>query len=105
MSGCGGSSSPEKQAAEVQSLAAEGALVAHDAAEGETTRAFTRVHAEELAKAAKSVAAKTSSRDLATLARRVEAALMALADADRAEASSLETRLERQARAAGDLAE
>jgi hypothetical protein len=46
--GCGGSSSPAKQAEELQSLAAEGALLAHDAAEGDTTGPLTRAWVERI---------------------------------------------------------
>ena len=47
VSGCG-SAGAAKQAEEVDSVAAEGALLAHDAAEGSTTTTFTRVHAKAL---------------------------------------------------------
>ena len=59
--GCGGGGTlgPEslaKQAEAVQSLAAEGALLAGDSAEGRSTRVFREEHSAELAEAAASAA-------------------------------------------------
>ena len=57
VSGCGGgrrisADALTKQSTAMASLAAEGALLSREAAAGKTTRAFTRVHSEYLAKAA-----------------------------------------------------
>jgi uncharacterized protein YceK len=52
-SGCGSGSASE-QAKTLKALAAEGAMLAHDASAGKTTHTFTREHAAELAKAARS---------------------------------------------------
>lgn len=79
LAACGGSASAEKQAEDLASLAAEGAILAHDAAEGDTTSAFTRVHARELRDAAVEFREQATDAHVATLARRAEAALDALA--------------------------
>lgn len=54
--GCGdgtlSASALSKKSQSLQSLASEGALLARDASAGRSTRIFTRVHSEELAKAA-----------------------------------------------------
>jgi DNA-binding transcriptional regulator YdaS (Cro superfamily) len=52
-----GSSALSQHAKTVQSLAAEGALLAEDAVAGRTTSVYTREHAAELAKAASREAA------------------------------------------------
>jgi hypothetical protein len=72
--GCLVPSEPAKQAEEIASISAEGALLAHDAAEGDTTETFTRVHADALRK------------NLARLRPKVQADVLRrlLLDADRA---------------------
>jgi hypothetical protein len=50
LAGCIVPTEPSKQAEEISSIAAEGSLLAHDAAEGDTTETFTRVHADALLK-------------------------------------------------------
>ena len=65
--GCGGGGSVsqkdvQKQFAAIQSLAAEGALVADGAAEGRTTDVFVRVHTGYLDKAARKVEASCLQR-------------------------------------------
>jgi hypothetical protein len=63
LAGCGGASKTldaealQKEGEAIESLAAEGALVAGDASEGDTTTAFVRVHAAALRKKADSVVA------------------------------------------------
>jgi len=63
LAGCGGSSQTldakalQKQAEAIESLAAEGALLAQDVSEGDTTSVFVRVHAEALGKNAETVVA------------------------------------------------
>ncbi len=64
--GCGGGGSVsqkdvQKQFEAIQSLAAEGALVADGAADGRTTDVFVRVHTGYLDRAAEKVATKLSS--------------------------------------------
>jgi hypothetical protein len=73
LTGCGGSGGPlsssalAKQSEAVRSLAAEGALLAADAAAGRSTSVFLREHASELEKAAgtidTSLATATTARD------------------------------------------
>ena len=63
LAGCGGGSQTldaealKKQAEAIESLAAEGALLAADVSEGDTTSPFARVHAEALGKNAETVVA------------------------------------------------
>ena len=92
--GCGSGGKLEakalsQQSTSLQSLAAEGALLAEDAVSGKTTRIYTREHSSDLHKAASKVeaslkAAKTESalepklRQLAALAAQVSAALKRL---------------------------
>jgi hypothetical protein len=78
--GCGTSGSVEKQAEEIGSIAAEGALLAHDASEGATTETFTRVHAHELEKRAKKVFRTTRDRRLEAIAASVASELQTLAE-------------------------
>ncbi len=66
LAGCGGGDSVskedvQKQYEAIQSLAAEGALVADGAANGRTTDVFVRVHTGYLAEAARKVEAQLSS--------------------------------------------
>ena len=67
LAGCGGGSQTldaealKKQAEAIESLAAEGALLAADVSEGDTTRPFVRVHAEALGKNAETVEAGRGS--------------------------------------------
>jgi hypothetical protein len=99
--GCG--QTAQKQADELGSIAAEGALVAHDAAEGSTTDAFTRVHSRALAKKADKIAETAKRPPLERLARRISRALERLADdpGDRDAAAKLQRLLERLDRQAG----
>jgi hypothetical protein len=103
--GCGTPSSVEKQADEVGSLAAEGALLAHDASEGDTTETFTRVHAGELAKKADDLAPKIEDRELAGVARSVGADLDRLADdpGDERAAARLERRFDDASKQAEEI--
>ncbi len=84
----------------MQSLAAEGALLARDSAAGKTTAIYTRVRSEDLSKAASTSAsslqtAKTQPglesklRRVASLASKVSADLKRLGHASKAEQSSL----------------
>lgn len=100
--GCGTPTSVEKQAEEIASRAAEGALLAHDAAEGDTTATFTRVHADALRRKVEALASQIDHPRLARVARTVAAALERIgADADdRGAAIGVEIRLERAARTA-----
>jgi hypothetical protein len=112
--GCGGttlsSKDLQKQFEAIQSLAAEGALVADGAADGRTTDIFVRVHALYLSEAAAKVgddlSAKQASSSLAPdksdaveLAGRVEDDLTQLHESpgDKEQASRLRDDLERLA--------
>lgn len=115
VSGCGGGSSVsqselQKQFAAIQSLAAEGALVADGAADGRSTDVFVRVHTGYLAEAAQKVATTLSSvratgaadRDRARAARlagRVASRLAALGSdpGDRAQARRIAAQLRNDA--------
>jgi hypothetical protein len=97
--GCGsggqlGAKALSQQSKSLQSLAAEGALLAQDAVSGKTTRIYTREHSSELYKAASKVeaslkAAKIESalqpklRQLAALVTQVSAALKRLGGASK----------------------
>jgi hypothetical protein len=89
-----------QQSKSLQSLAAEGALLAQDAVSGKTTRIYTREHSSDLYKAASKAqaslkAAKTESaleprlRQLAALAAQVSAALKRLGGASMDEQRAL----------------
>ena len=113
--GCGGGGSVsqkdiQKQFEAIQSLSAEGALVAAGAADGQTTDVFVRVHTGYLNGAAQKVATTLSSghasgavdrdrTEAARLASRVAGELARLSDSpgDRAAARRIEQRLERDA--------
>jgi len=89
LAGCGGGSSAsqkdiQKQFEAIQSLAAEGALVADAASDGRTTDVFVRVHTGYLGEAARKVEAQLSSaRASGAVERdRVRAARLASSVAD-----------------------
>jgi hypothetical protein len=122
LAGCGGGGSVsqkdvQKQFEAIQSLAAEGALVADGAADDRTTDVFVRVHTRYLDRAAEKVATKLSSarasgavdRDRARgarLATEVADRLAALGDqpGDRAAARRIAARLRLDAALAKRLA-
>jgi hypothetical protein len=89
----------------VQSLAAEGGLLAGDASRGRSTATFVRVHAAELGKAASASATVLAkgrtprARALTTLARRTARELERLSqsDSNRAAQRLLAAQLERAA--------
>lgn len=119
---CGGGGalsekSLQTQAAAIQSLAAEGALVAGGAAEGRTTDVFVRVHSDDLLTEARKVEDKLASesaggtlerkrRRSERLAGRVAEELERLhrAPGDRALAARLKSLLEHDAENAKRLA-
>jgi hypothetical protein len=93
----------------VQSLAAEGALLARDSAAGKTTAIYTRVHSEALAKAASKAAASLQTattepalepklRRVASLASEVSADLKRLGHASKEEQSAIARQLEAAAK-------
>jgi hypothetical protein len=100
--GCGVPSEPAKQAEEVESVAAEGALLAHDATGGRTTATFTRVHAQALRKRLGALRPKIVEQELARIADRVDSALRTL-EGSPSEAD-VEVPLDEAAKAAGELA-
>jgi outer membrane murein-binding lipoprotein Lpp len=99
-----------QESSTVQSLAAEGALLARNSAAGRTTHVFTRVHSEYLHKAASQSAkslqsAKTTPvlqpklERTARVATRVTSELEQLGHASSAEQQRLARELERNAKA------
>ena len=94
----------QQEAKGLQSLAAEGDILAGDAARGRTTSQFLRVHADELAKAARASATTLAAgrtpaaRDVAALAQQLGRDLGRLAKtSDHAELRRLTSRLARAA--------
>ena len=103
--GCGTPATVEKQAEEIGSIAAEGALLAHDASEGDTTGTFTRVHARELAKKADQLGPNIRDSDLERVARSVASDLERLADepGDEQAAGRLEQQLDDASKRAEEI--
>ena len=113
---CGGGSlsakAIETQSTSLQSLAAEGALLARDSAAGKTTAIYTRVHSEALAKAASKAAASLQTattepalepklRRVASLASEVSADLKQLGHASKSEQLRLAEELSKAAEELG----
>ena len=110
---CGGGSLSAKaiktQSTSLQSLAAEGALLARDSAAGKTTAIYTRVHSEALSKAASKAADSLQTattepalepklRRVASLATEVSADLKQLGHASTSEQLRLAEQLEKAAK-------
>jgi hypothetical protein len=106
LAGCGVPQERSEQAKEVHSVAAEGALLAHDAAEGSSTDTFTREHAKALRKVLEEVRPAIEQQRLARVAAEVSASLDRLAadPGDRARAAALERELDDAAKAAEAVA-
>jgi uncharacterized protein YceK len=106
LAGCGTPKQLAKQADEVHSVAAEGALLAHEAAEGDTRDTFAREHAKALRKVLGKLRSAIEEPRLASVAGDVDRTLAELErrpdDAKRA--AGAERRLERAAKAADELA-
>ena len=104
--GCGVPQELSKQAEEVHSVAAEGALLAHEAAEGDTRDTFAREHSKALRKLLGQVRPAIEEPRLATVADDVDRTLAELArrPGDRKAAAGAERRLETAAKAADELA-
>jgi hypothetical protein len=104
--GCLVPSEPAKQAEEISSIAAEGALLAHDAAEGDTTETFTRVHAEALLKNLAKLQSKVEVDVLRRLILDAERALDLIrkAPGDRGWAARMERTLEKVSKVAEEYA-
>jgi hypothetical protein len=112
--GCGGGTrlgtkAFAKQAESVQSLAAEGALLAQDAGAGRSTGIYVRVHSSYLHKAASQLTAQLKKaktepalepklRRLVSLAAEITARLDRLGDASRADQRALGRKLEAAAK-------
>jgi GAF domain-containing protein len=79
--GCGVPASPAKQAEDLGSIAAEAALLAGDAAEGDTTTQFAATHAEALRRNAETLAAAITHAELGQAAADVVTALERLESA------------------------
>jgi hypothetical protein len=105
-----------QQSKSLQSLAAEGALLAQDAASGKTTRIYTQEHSSDLFQAASQAEAslklaETGSalgpqlRQLSVLAGQVSADLERLAIASNEEQRMLTGELEAAARACQEIGE
>jgi hypothetical protein len=118
LAGCGGQSTLGKkalqqEAAGLQSLAAEGDVLAEDAARGRSTSTFVRIHGAELGKAAGASAATlvkdraANARALGALAGRVENELDKLAHSgsDRTAQRRIAAELERAVAEASTLGE
>ena len=104
--GCLAPTEPSKQADEIASVAAEGALLAHDAAEGDTTATFTRVHSGDLRSMLAQLEPKVEVQELSRLLATTDRALGVLESdpADRTRAGVVERRLDRVSRRAARYA-
>jgi hypothetical protein len=103
LSGCLVPSEPAKQAEEISSISAEGALLAQEVVEGDVTDTFARVHAEALRKKLSELEPKVEVDELARLLRRADAGLAQLEDAS-ADAGSVEQQLDDVSKRAEELA-
>jgi hypothetical protein len=103
--GCGQPATLEKQAEAVGSIAAEGALLAHDAGEGSTLGPFTEVHAQALRKKLAELDAVIDDRELARVSADVDSALQRLEEApgDRPSARTAERELDEATEAADQI--
>ena len=106
LAGCLVPTEPAKQADDIASVAAEGALLAHDAGEGDTTLTFTRVHAGELRSKLEQLAPHVEVRELSRLLTTTERSLGRLEDdpGNRAQARLVELRLDRVSKRAAAFA-
>jgi hypothetical protein len=99
LAGCGVPHDPVEQADEVHSVAAEGALLAHEATEG-SHDAFTTEHARALRKLLGELRPAIEDPELARRADAVDEALARLGEepGNRMRAATIERRLEELAR-------
>ena len=106
LAGCGVPHELSKQAEEVESVAAEASLLAHDAGEDSTTATFTREHAKALRKLLRQVEPAIENPGLSRIAQQVDRSLAELADdpGDEKRAQQLEQDLDKASKAAGELA-
>lgn len=105
VAGCATPQEPAKQAEEIHSIAAEGALLAHEAAEGDTRAAFAREHAKALRKTLGELRPAIDDRRLSALADDVDRTLAELAGnpGDRRRAAGAERKLDDAAKAAEEF--
>ena len=105
LAGCGVPHELPEQAGDVHSIAAEGALLAHEASEG-SHDAFTTEHAKALRKLLDPLRGAIDDPQLGRIAADVDSSLAELAarPGDRAGAAGAERKLERSASAAEALA-
>ena len=103
LSGCLVPSEPAKQAEEISSISAEGALLAHGVAEDGVTDIFMQVHAEALRKQLSQLEPKVQVDAVSNVLRDADAALALLQDGPAAP-GLLEQRLERISKRAEELA-
>jgi hypothetical protein len=102
---CAAPGETAQQAGAIASIAAEGSLLAHDVAGGDTTRTFTRVHAGALRAKLAELEPKVTAAELDRLLSEVDAALAALAGpAGERDAGSIERRLEELSKRADERA-
>jgi hypothetical protein len=103
LSGCLVPSEPAKQAEEISSISAEGALLAQEVVEGDVTDTFARVHAEALRKKLSELEPKVDVDALAQLLRSADAGLAVLED-DSADAGPVEQQLDDVSKRAEEFA-
>jgi hypothetical protein len=106
LAGCGVPHELPEQAGEVHSIAAEGALLAHEASEG-SHDPFTTEHAKALRKLLDPLRGAIDDTQLGRIAADVDRSLAELEarPGDRAGAAGVKRKLERSARAAEALVE
>jgi hypothetical protein len=107
MAGCGVPSDSKKQAEDVSSIAAEGAVLAHEVGEGDTTTPFTRIHSRALGKQLDPLRHAITEPRLARVAGDVARLLDALESrpTDRGGAARVEQKLQQDADAASRIGE
>ena len=103
LSGCLVPSEPAKQAEEISSISAEGALLAQEVVEGDVTDTFARVHAEALRKKLSELEPKVEVDAIAQLLRSADAGLALLED-ESADAGPVEQQLDGISKRAEELA-
>ena len=104
--GCGGQpDTVEEEAEAVGSIAAEGSLLAHDAAEGSTLRTFTAEHAHALRRKLVELDPALHDPRLERISVDVDRALGRLehAPGDRSGAARIENRLDRLSKASEEI--
>jgi hypothetical protein len=103
--GCGVPASVVKQSGDLTSIAAEGALLAGDVSDGDSTSPFARTHAEALGKNAETLRKAISHPELGRVADDIVSELERLAESpgDAAVASAVERRLDEAAKRAEDI--